>query len=212
MEKVNTTDKKQLAYEFEFKDFIRMHPGIIDSFNKILSDIELSDVEKYMAGSKFEDGKLKLTLVRMTRVSSTHTLAFKAEVGKEVLFVKVEKNYRGVQGFSEYQSARKAKNILKDIAWVEVIEPKLGYQDESGRSYFVSKWLNLPRLDHYMLASASEQEKRNLQKEAEEIEELLPNFHDMGEYNMFYDPVRKKIVLFDLDERSENFDSMMGNM
>ncbi len=206
-EQIRTTEKKKLIYDTEFKEWINKNPEIIKSFKEFLKQFYSTLDEDLQIGSFFQVGNLCVELLR--RSNRTNHLGvfstFKITVGRVSYFVKVEREQDVLQGFGEFKSTRHAKARLKNIPWVEVIESQLGYQDSEGRSYFVSKWKDLPTARKVLLLDEiGAEERSDLENKIVEIRRLLPDFFEISEKNMFYDSVTKKIILYDLDWLSQN--------
>jgi hypothetical protein len=88
-----------------------------------------------------------------------------------------------------------------------VIDFQLGYKDQDGKTYFVSKWLDLPTVYDYVYGDdVSEEESESREKiidKYDEIEHILKqyNFQDVHIGNMLYDENSNKIYIYDIFEQ-----------
>ncbi len=195
------TENKGLAYTAEFKDFIHQNPGVIKSFNDLRGQLDDMPIEDVKNGYFFQNNDLAATIVKAYIWAGQRFYYFKVEIGSQSFFVKSEGIPRRGKGYEEFSNLAKIKERIKDLPWAEVVDFQLGYQDNKSRSYFVSKWLNLPRLVEYMKTLSSKKdsdEVSEIMKKEWDLQRLLPEFHDVMPYNMFYDPKKKKIYLFDV--------------
>jgi len=194
---------KSLAYTKDFKEWIKSHLGVIAVFKKLSKElIEVPNPEVNLLGKVFQEGPITATVIKAYTWDKKTWIYFKLEIDGETFFVKSEGvPYRG-KGYEEFKNTQRVIDRLKEVEGVEVVNPQLGYQDKSGRTYFISKWVDLPLLKNYI---------KNLQKEDSDSEEylklrdrvrsiqgMLPEFHDIADWNMFYDKNTGKIILFDL--------------
>lgn len=125
------------------------------------------------------------------------------------------KEYGG--GHKEIMDTRAAKELVRDLSNVEIVDYVLGYEG-SKDWYFVSSWNDAfeTTLDVYLHNLAAEIRKNPskseaLQAEYDEIldrtreitKRLRPEYEDVMTYNMAYDPSTKKIFLFDLNKKKK---------
>jgi len=192
------TGNKQLAYTSEFKEFIHQNPGAVRSFEAIINRVNGSDANR---GDVFQEGDIKATVVTLRSTIREEYYFFKVEIGDKKFFVKCEKG-SGLRGYEEFSSSAEARELLKDMQDVEVVDFQLGYQDAHGNSYFVSRWQDLPTLVEYLdelNSSRRDSEAAELYTKVKAIREVLPSFSDIAVWNMFYDAAKKKFYLFDLN-------------
>ena len=192
------TETRKLAYDVDFRAWTKEHPGAMKTFLEIVRSKEFKDA---VAGDIIEKGEMRVTLIEQIYNRGPR---LKLELNGVEFFVKIEETNLEKQGFArghkEFVDSQKAKELLGDLPGVEIYEPQLGYQTES-ESFFVSKWIDLPVLYDYveMLSAQNNKEKvSELSKRKKEIQEVLEDFTDIVEYNMFYDPQNDKIILFDV--------------
>jgi hypothetical protein len=101
-----------------------------------------------------EETGLSLTILgRSNRVFHTSRIVredksdyIKVTLGGESYFIK-RCSATFNPGFTEFKSTIKARDVLRGMSYVKVIEPQLGYQDEKD-SWFISKWEDLKGLDY----------------------------------------------------------------
>jgi hypothetical protein len=107
-----------------------------------------------------------------------------------------------------HRSTIKARELLKDLPYVEIIDEQLGYIGDDFE-LFVSKWDD--RLDNRnkiliksylnkILTDNDPKKYDELVERISKIKERLRSYHDLHYHNMVYDIKKDKIVLFDLQE------------
>lgn len=209
-------ENKRLIYSEEFKSLIKNNPGLIKSFRnfeRLL--IEKRGNEDLFFDSVFEEGDMRITVIDKHRRNQTVIPGsyLKVEIKSEIFFVKRKGGFwdrdEGL-GFNEFNSLIKAREVLKDIEGVEVVDFQLGYQDEEKRiSYFVSKWIDGASMDDYIaglrIKNTGYFEDKNIEAQisslysrVNKIISKLQSFYDVGIDNMLYDPVSDKILIFDI--------------
>jgi hypothetical protein len=203
---------RQLIYTDEFKQLISEHPGIIASFMRLEKTIRSVRSEGELKfDDVFEDDEIKITIIGKkvangSSVSSDESIYYKVEFGDNKIFVKSVPGYfnHGL-GYNEFIGIQKAIELLRGIKGVTVVDFKLGYQDTSGTTYFVSRWENhLMLLDYYrQLSSYDRQEKETIiNKRLDQISTILEeHYYDFAYNNILYDPVEDKIIIFDIYEK-----------
>lgn len=200
---------KKLAYDNEFRDKLREHPGMIESAMKLMQKAETEYnppnfefqgiVCQWNKGEKiweeisyrgkpynppkrsglwgrgvaFKEGEavrdqdtgLELSCLGISKRDFysaeqvgpsriDRTVYFKAKIGQETFFIK--KSVATHQhGFEEFENTAKAKEALKSLDFVKVIDMKLGYVDKD-QSWFISKWKDLEEGGYLSLASLGE--------------------------------------------------------
>ena len=206
----NNTEHKKLAYTEDFKEWIKANPGVIEDFNQLIAKLDtipLSTIGLKNVQNKevVTEGPITATIIdTYTSRFGKRYYYFKLDIGEDSFFVKSKPktaiNTKG-EGYDEFKSTSEAKQKIKDIPWVEVIEFQVGYQDNKGNTFFVSKWRDLPRLDLHikdLRDKGQNSEVADLSEKVGKLRELLPDFLDFKAHNMMYDPEAGKIVLFDL--------------
>lgn len=203
---------KLLEYTPDFKETIANNPGALKSFLKLEKEI----IAKEKAGNLdiegeevFQDGVVTVTpLYEYIEMSNSFLKQkeyepkgmgsyLKAELGDEKYFVKtVPAYFDKVMGVEEFQTLKRARDVLKDFPDVEVLDFQLGYQDKD-KTYFVAKWIDFPKVDEVGDLHPG------LFDRAKEIENLLEEngFVDGHSGNMFYDEKTGKIYIYDISEK-----------
>jgi hypothetical protein len=130
------------------------------------------------------------------------------EIGKERFFVKREDNLPSFID-NEFNSTKKARELLKDLPWIEIIDEQLGYKKDN-ILIFVSKWddrldeRKRIHLDSYLKLIKENpnkiEEREEIFDKIKMIQFRLSGFIDVNSQNMYYDTETKKIILFDLKE------------
>lgn len=201
---------KGLAYVDDFKDFIRDNPGFIQSTHEILKNYDFSK-------DQVENNGVVVTRLDSSNLPVKPTFpSFKVQKGNQAFFVKlddVKRSNLGGEGLNEFMDTQKAKELLRDLPWVEVANSQLGYKDDK-YAYFVSKWndlFSLSSLDDYMEKleleifrnyssnKIQQDEMYDLKSKIKVLENKLPGYFDIFPHNMAYDPKSKKIYIFDLN-------------
>jgi hypothetical protein len=125
-------------------------------------------------------------------------------------------------GFNEFKNTVSAEKALKDLDFIKVVKPKLGFQDKN-QSWYVSEWQELESvgfapyeqmtasgIDDYgnqvdNLYRKGEETKKRIDEKVEEIRTALKRvcvgIPDL-EPNLFYNPNTETFIL--LDVTSEN--------
>jgi hypothetical protein len=212
---------RELAYVESFKNFVKENPKLLETFKDLERKIkDKVESEQISAGDVFEGDGMKITIIKKTTLGTFRPLGsyLKVEVGGEVFFVKTVPGfyvlYNGVQ---ELKSLEKAKSLLADLENVDVVDFKLGYKDENGTTYFVSKWEGgialmdyLAKLRYEIMQSVKDATSiLNLLKEEARISDTLKkiklrlqsDFVDVFEQNIIYDPKTDKFRIFDIHDR-----------
>lgn len=208
----------RITYTEEFNFFIREHPGAIATVKKLMRELDrrLDSTNARVYETRFDPDHTLITeegdvrVMHFTKEIGLPDL-YKVEIAGRAFFVKREDCHFG-DGYGEVLSSVKAKELLKDIPWVEVINFHLGYTDaKRGRSYFVSEWSDLPTLKKFTDQSTNEQQlfpwntfvlMNNIDwvQKIRYLRKRLKGYFNIGRDNMFYDAARKKIILFDLSD------------
>src|SRR3989338_7488453 len=184
--KSRETETRKLAYDEDFRAWMKEHPGAMKTFLEIVHSKEFKDA---VEGDIIERGEIKVTVIGLYYLRGPR---LRLELGGTNFFVKIETSLQErdyARGHKEFVDSKKAKELLGDLLGVEIYEPQLGYQTEN-ESFFVSKWIDLPVLYDYveMLSAQNNKEKvSELSKRKKEIQKVLKDFTDIMEYNMFYD-------------------------
>jgi len=137
------SNEKHLIYTDEFKDFIKENPGVIKSVHLALKGKDINLNFKEING------------VKITKIELSTIPVYKIEKNNQAFFVKINhlpNQALGEKGFDEFKSTEQAKELIKDLPWVDVAEYQLGYKDDK-YAYYVSKWneiLSSFRLDEHL--------------------------------------------------------------
>jgi hypothetical protein len=209
-----TSDFKQLAYTGEAKDFIHNNPEVI---RKILDLIKNVNQEPRL-GARVEDGDISVEMIRGWDTQPR----YKIQVGSKLFFLKIREISEEAEdqgGFYEAMDTREAETLLTGIEGIEVSRYQLGYTDRK-KKYFVSEWFgshvlgireylgeNYPSApSHGSLEDSRDPEKERVQAIIREVIPILSqnNYWDIGIDNMVYDPVSKKVIVFDLNKKRSN--------
>ncbi len=212
VEQLKTTSARSLVYDKNFRGWLKENPAILKSLDATLRELDAMNWQQLERRPRFKSDSGEVELLGGNQSGDDYKYyRLKVSAGGASFFVKVEKdailNYTTTKGADEYASTLSAKETLKDIPWVEVVEPLLGYQG-TGRSFFVSAWRDLPRAKEYLAELAKKDqgdrstEYAELESKTKQLIAALPEFEDIDTYNMFYDAAAKKIVLYDLGLRS----------
>ncbi|MFA7193990.1 MAG: hypothetical protein WC087_03685 [Candidatus Paceibacterota bacterium] len=205
---------RQIKYTPEFKDIIAENPGALKIFLKLEEEIAAhTDLREEKV---FEDGDVKITPlydeVRASGYGDNKANSYlKVEIGDEAFFVKTIPGHNQYKdesgGVREFKNSKYVKEILRWVQGVEVVESQLGYEDkEKDVTYFVSKWMDLPRLNKVLNETRSLEMKDSLNNRVEIIQRRLNenNMMDVEPYNMFYDEKTDTIYVFDIFEKRDS--------
>ncbi len=197
-----------MAYAPEFKELLAPSEHVFKKFNKLKKGLR-------QRGEKVKDADMELELIG----GAIATDYYKLKVAESSFFVKVtgKQNEMTGGGFREIVSMEKARRVLKEkgIDWAEVVDYKLGYDDGKNK-YFVSEWQDFlqvsiarylgPTIKFYGAGADEMQQKFDvldvLRAKVRELKKVLSDqFGDIEDYNMSYDPISKKIYIFDLKDK-----------
>ena len=183
-----------MAYTVEFKKLVANNPKMLRNVLEVLPALERQGEHS----SVNQDG-LRITFFQARNWSNN----FKVETGDEAFFVRKELG-RGT-GFNAIKAFQEAKRRLGDDPNVGFINYQLGYTDKFGNDYFVAKWENFPILSDYLGQETLPDDERDaIAEKLSLIYTVLSDFKDVTTANMFYDPERKKILLFDLEMKKRD--------
>jgi hypothetical protein len=190
---------KKIAYTQEFRDFFKEHKKELVGILELMKRLDALD-EDEIVDNIFEVGDdIKITVLKaiVWDENDPRRYHLRIDIEDNSFFVKSEAVPQRGKGYDEYTNIKEAKELLKNLEGVEVIEPQLGYQHTDGRTFFVSKWNSLPNLKD-VLDERKDDEK--LRQRIDKIKKVLEDagFHDVGTHNMFYDKERDVIIVFDL--------------
>lgn len=204
--------RREIIYTPDFKEFIHDNPGVIASFKEIEKQIEarLKD-NQILPDDEFEHGDLKVSLLEFTHPAKLGWY-LKAEIAGQEFFIKRVPGFfsnKDSMGVREFESTERLAELLKenDFNDVRVVDFQIGYQNnETGNTYFVSKWLNLPRVKEYLARKLKESDyfgHKKVHDRSNEIDDFLDEngFTDTSTANMFYDPKTETFYLYDVFPR-----------
>ncbi len=185
--------EKSYGYDHSFKKEIRKRPELIEMFQKTTD--QLKSVGDHVSKG---DITIKLFLVRegvkIPGRDQCQTKYYKVDIGKNSYFVK------SCHGFRELKDSLEAKEKLKHLKGVEIVDLYYGFSDSQGEGYFVAKWLELPTIEN-LHTTLPENEYRKLEMRVEEARTILgPAYFDTRIGNAFYDKKRDAVILFDLNK------------
>lgn len=211
--------KRKLEYADEFKDVVHNHPGIIDFFKRIR---EKSKQEIPNGGFWEENGVVIAPVNRSgeTLLDKAGSDFFKVKVDENEYFMKCKRGYLNNEevesgGVDEANSLKLAREMIKGMDNVDVVDFQLGYQDEkTNTTYFVSRWISGVKLSHYLGKEETEIAPNEIETRKKTEEELWnrayaiydalgDNFWDAGPNNMMYDPTSGKITIFDIHKKDQ---------
>jgi len=214
MEKIPS---REIKVEDDFRELLHNNPGALKSFLNLDREINDTDplTQDNFRDSVFEDGNVRITPLipeiknKIERSGDYFSAAIymKASIGEASFFVKTKAGYEGESlGTEELQSLKqlKAEITENNIEDLEVVDFQLGYKDKD-RTYFVSKWLNLPTLNNYLrIHSEHDEEAGQVTKRFDVIKQKLLNlgYRDVHALNTFYDEKTKKFYVFDIFHES----------
>lgn len=206
---------RKLTYENEFKKFIHEHKA-----EHFLSRIKqlvkaLIDTRDWLK-LEIEDGDLKIKRFGddLPLNSGYFHINFK---GKE-FFLRWRKrntnkpidNSYIYDPANEFSSTVEAREILKSIIGVEVVEPQYAYSSQT-EHYFISLWQDLPLLSKVMQefersSQTSDPIYQSISERYERATDLLSQegYKDLGIDQAFYDREKDTIVFFDLHRDPSN--------
>ncbi len=199
--------KRELTYSPEFKRFINDNPGALKSFLKLQTQISEAWGSTMPRNLIFKDGTLKIEIM------SEYTRDYmEVNIGNKKFFVKRSPGAGSYDssGVDEIRSLQTVKSQLKGHLEFEVIDYQLGYQDNARTTYFVSKWVNHKSALFYIntwntksLSDNKYQHKLDeLLTKIQTLQSLLSkDFYDVGPHNMFYDPKRGVLTVFDVHDK-----------
>ncbi|MBU0731343.1 hypothetical protein KKC88_00505 [Patescibacteria group bacterium] len=137
---------------------------------------------------------------------------FKIKMGEDEYFVKESAETLN-PGFDEFQNTQAAREALKDIDFVEVVDAQLGYQD-GRQSLYVSRWKDLESrgfrvsvgwrqtddYGKYYQSVENPVDKQEIRRRYQLIEKILRE-NDLGEdveNNLLYQPQTGQFFLIDV--------------
>jgi len=196
--KINQQEGKNrsVAYNDEIKKLTEESPGLFSVVLKILPLLE-----KEGEHSSIEKDGLKITFFQKRNWSNN----FKIEMTSKTFFLRKELG-RGTsfKSIKAYQEAERRFEGSPDVGFIDY---QLGYTDKYGNDYFIAKWENFPVMGDYLGQNEiSDNERELIGKKLGHVYDTLSDFKDVTTDNMFYDPIRKKIILFDLQIKEHGSD------
>lgn len=211
-------DHDRVAYTQEFYDFFLTHPHEIEITMQLFAEVDKVITEEGGRGSHVKDRRIKREKDGVTITHFSHENEgdrwpdlYKVEIDSKVFFVKRQDYHLG-EGYGEITSSAKAKELLKDVPWVDIVPFHLGYTDEkTGRSYFVAEWVDLPRMKEYTEQRTNSAtvfplnvfalySNFEVHQKISHLKRILKGYFEICRSNMFYDVHRNRIILFDLSD------------
>lgn len=197
---------RALTYSPDFKEWVKNHPGFLLKAEKLIEDFVAGKLPN-TDGDIVSEGDIKIV-----HKKQPYSDIFEVTIGEDKFFVKRDsgkrlkdqliKSFR-VGGTNEYADSLTARLGLKDDPDIEVIDFQLGYNnndEENPIKYFVSRWEDLKTCSEYIEeGNLSDEVKSELVRKIEKAQRLFREYQDIRPENMFYNPITKKIVMFDLN-------------
>ncbi len=187
------TNSRQLGYTQDFADFVGNNQKVLHTSYDLIHEI-LSGLRKSSPVMQLERDGVSVSFIDH-EVTNKH---FKVESGDKTFFVKREAIwhektlfFRGHNAYNEIISSRRARELLKGLPGVRVINFQLAYRNKK-ESFFVSTWADLSEIDSKLL--------KKLESRIAVIKQRLKGYQNIVESNMFYDAHTDEIVLYDLHE------------
>jgi hypothetical protein len=212
---ISQTERKQIAYTDEFKNWIQDHPGTIKAFKQLETELAAQDPESgWEINLSVETEGATLTLVHYFVRGKIYI--FKVEAGDKTYCVKKaaepseasEHPPVGHDAFNEIKALAEAKELLKNVEGVEVADFHFAFRDSQGNNYLVLRWYELTQVEVFLADSEeggsllqskkSTELAKSIRKRIRIIRDTLKDFYDVKTHNMFYDPDRDKVIVFDL--------------
>lgn len=213
---------KFLAYTDEFKEIIASHPHLLKDCIDFFKQMDQVSADRFQDERKEIEVGTNIFWIDSYREDNVGdfetrgrvmTFQIKTEDGQE-FFVKAIK--RGESGYEEIRSSEKMREMVRGLNDVKVVDYLVGYEDENGNSYFVSRWVDARHIDNYLGRLYADSRKLEYEGKADEagilmqkhkkveqrLEELKKTFQpitfDFDSHNIFYDENTDEIILFDL--------------
>lgn len=219
---VRESQTKFLAYTDEFKEIIASHDHLLKDcvdFFKQMDQVRAEQLQQEGGEIKIGNNVFWINSYSKDPVDETETgarvMTFRVKTSEgQDFFVKAIKG--GESGYEEIRSSEKMKEIVKSFHKVKVVDYLVGYTDENGNSYFVSRWVDASPIDSYLSQLRVDSRKLNaegengeaqiltdkhasLEKRFEDLKKALqPITFDFDFHNVFYDEKTDEIILFDL--------------
>ena len=223
------TERAQIGYTPDFKEFIRQNPHTIKNFLEI--EKEIASNPEIKTGAIIEQDGVRVELIHQWGDNAYNW--YKVQVGEAAYFVKADKKGVRWNTYEQVASSEKARKALEKnpIPGVRVEDFQLGFT-KGPKRYFVSKWFDGERLDHLLNRldndigkperwwdygertyvyrrketrtdkeiQADQAKRQSLLKRIEEVKKAFPTYGDVSEHNMFYDGKTDELVWFDIYE------------
>lgn len=163
-------------------------------------------------GKEFTQDGISIYLLKAAihdTIDSEPVYYYKVSFDGQNYFVKkasLHETIRSGGGVSEVQGMLEAKELIKDIPDVEVVDYKLGYQDH-WNTLLVSSWN-----ESLQNTLQNDLEAAKILKNKIELirSKLKPHFFDVKLQNMAYDKEKEKIIIFDfITKPSKDSDKKM---
>lgn len=218
------TETRKLGYTEEFKNWIHEHPGAINIFKELSEYIIGKNGSPLFSKNPVLFDEAEATILVDYFWEDKRFIYLKLKIDNETFFIKSEGiPFRG-KGFEEFRNTHEVKEKLKGIK-ARVIDYQLGYEDVHGKSYFISRWddniismrdtefllrkeikqnESLQTPEGYKRADEIEDKLKSLEQRVAELKNILKDYHDLGDTNIFYDQQNDEMVLLDLFKRPQN--------
>ena len=202
---------KKLAYAEEFKQFIAEHQSehLFERTKNLVREL-LGRPSKskgqwgwgWDEEEAISDGDISATYISRNLEAGY----FRVTYGDKKFFLKIafprkEREHPWHNLKSEVLADKRARELLRDIKGVDVVDFQFGYRENDGTSWFVSEWYDLPTMAAYLEKAQEEgRDVAGLRKRLKRAKRILliNHFFETGKNHEFYDPDRDKIIFFDL--------------
>ncbi len=185
------TEQFKVAYSREMGELLRNNPETINNALDLTMKADLTGT-----GKPVENSSARITLKHV----QLNSYSYKVELQGHSFFLKRELKDR--DSYKQFLDTFEAKKRFENTPWVTVIEPQLAYTDKKGVDILMTDWQDLTPLHEHMGEQLTEEESDNIAEKLRYIYDTLPDYTgDLTPRNMFYDPDKKQIYLFDLTKK-----------
>ena len=209
---------KKLVYTKEVKDFVAANPNVLRTALELVQQVN----QEFKSGARAEQEGVSVEMKSSWPSQPTYQVV----VGDKTFFLKIrdnDENAEGQGGYDEVIDTHEAEGLFDGVKNIEITKYKLGFTDKN-KKYYVSEWIDSPEileLDDFLAGgyvrkreAMEEYEYDSFSKEKEHVLTTVRTavgilsqngYWDIGKNNMVYDPLQKKVILFDLNkERGAN--------
>lgn len=205
----------RINYGEKFHALRDAHPNIISTVEDMIDTLALQNVADYRHRT-IVDSDISLTLLN-EKESKRH---YSLELPEGHFFLKevILNSQIPEGGVDEYQNAEAARQLLKDIPGVAVVEYVFGFSNRE-KNYIVTTWnsaaeKNLLRTleefasarqgdeadDSAFLQAVPNRLEESIRNRIEVIKNRLADFRDVTPMNMAYDKATDTVIVFDINK------------